>query len=32
MEYAALPPEVKALLNAFFAYLSSKVSNASRHN
>jgi hypothetical protein len=32
MEYGALPPEVKALLNAFFAYLSSKVSNASRHN
>jgi hypothetical protein len=31
-EYGALPPEVKALLNAFFAYLSSQVSNARRQN
>ena len=27
MEYGALPPEVKQLLNAFFAYLSSRMSN-----
>jgi hypothetical protein len=32
MEYGALPPEVKQLLSAFFAYLSSKVPNASRQN
>ncbi|HVM47974.1 MAG TPA: hypothetical protein VMU04_08100 [Candidatus Acidoferrum sp.] len=30
VEYGALLPEVKALLSAFFAYLSSKVSNESR--
>ena len=32
VEYGALLPEVKALLSAFFAYLSSKVSNESRRH
>ena len=32
MAYGALPPEVKALLSAFFAYQSSKVSNERRQH